>query len=67
MSCSARKKSNGKSEVIRNVSKIDKLWENPIGMIFQQMIDSMAYINTKIIVKTGKSMDKEIILKYLWI
>lgn len=29
--------------------------------------DSMAYINTKNYSKTGKSMDKEIIPKYLWI
>lgn len=36
-------------------------------MIFEQMIDSMAYINTKNYSKTGKSMDKEIIPKYLWI
>lgn len=36
-----------------------------IGMIFQQMIDSMAYINTKNYSKTGKSMDKEIIPKYI--
>lgn len=49
------------------IAKLTNYGKNPVGMIFQQMIDSMAYINTKIIVKTGKSMDKEIILKYLWI
>lgn len=31
------------------------------------MIDLMVYINIKNYSKIGKSMDKEIIFKYLWI